>query len=250
MRQDAPPREPIGAMTLTDREQDAAQALTGVIKSVLSNVPALAQAIAGWDAYQRSRFERHVRSVLEILSSKVEDMEGLFSSEWLQSDDGQQFAWKVLDAALDSQLADKQELFVNALIHGIENQQAEQIEKLKFLDMLRQLSRASLMILAEMDQMFSDQVRGPGRSPDPTSAYPQVDAGRIAEALSAKYDPYLVTAAVAELEGQGLFSRTGEWRKDASGRFRPGGGFATEMCYTDFAARFVEFIRAPHKNDA
>ena len=236
-------------MKLTDQQQDAAQALSGVIKSVLSYVPALAQAIAGWDAYQRSRFERHVRSVLQLLTSKVEDLEGLFSSEWLQTADGQQFAWKVFDAALDAQLADKQELFVNALVHGIENQKAEQLEKLKFVDMLRQLSRASLMVLAEMDRMFADQVRGPGRSPDPTAAYPLVDAARIAEALSEKYDPYLVTAAVAELEGQGLFSRTGEWRKDATGRYKPGGGFATEMCYTDFAARFVEFIRAPSAGD-
>jgi hypothetical protein len=138
---------------------------------------------------------------------------------------------------------------VNALVHGIEDQNTQQLEKLKFVDMLRQLSRASLMVLAEMDQMFSGQVRGPGRSPDPTTALPQVDAGRIAESLSDRYDPYLVTAAVAELEAQGLFSRTGEWRKDASGRYRPGSGFATEMCYTDFAARFVEFIRTPRSND-
>jgi hypothetical protein len=236
-------------MKLTDREQDAVQALSGVVKSVLSYVPALGQAIAGWDAYQGSRFERHVKSMLQLLTSNVEDIEGLFSSEWLKTDDGQEFAWKVFDAALDSQLADKQELFVNALVHGIEDQKTQRLEKLKLIDMLRQMSRASLMVLAEMDQMFSGQVRGPGRSPDPTTAFPQVDAGRIAESLGDRYDPYLVTAAVAELEAQGLFSRTGEWRKDASGRYKPGGGFATEMCYTDFAARFVEFIRTPRGND-
>ena len=60
--------------------------------------------------------------------------------------------------------------------------------------------------------------------------------------LSDKYDPYLVTSAVSELESHGLFNTIGEWRKGANGRYTPRGGFATEMCYTDFAARFVEFI--------
>ncbi len=229
-------------MDLTNREKDSIQALSGVVKSALSGIPVLGQAIAGWDADQRSKFDRHLNTLLQHLVSKVDDLEGLFSSKWLRTDDGEQFAWKVFGAAFDAQLSDKQELFVNALIHGIENEEIEQLEKLKFIDMLRQLSRASLMILAEMHQMFSDQVRGPGRSPDPTTALPQVDAGTIAEALSDKYDPYLVTAAVAELESQGLFSRTGEWNKDASGRFKPGAGFSTELCYTDFAARFVEFV--------
>jgi hypothetical protein len=205
-------------------------------------VPGLAQAMAGWDSYQKSKFERSVNTLIQHLMAKVEDLEALFSVEWLKTEEGEQFAWKVLGAAFDAQLSDKQELFVNALIHGIEDQETDQLEKLKFVDMLRQLSKASWMVLAEMHEMFSDQVRGPGRAPDPLSALPQVDAGRIAEALSDKYDPYLVTSAVAELESHGLFSRTGEWRRDVSGRMRPGTGFATEMCYTDFAARFVEFI--------
>ena len=45
------------------------------------------------------------------------------------------------------------------------------------------------------------------------------------------------------MESQGLFSRTGEWRKSShDGSFVEGGGFSTDLCYTDFTARFVEFI--------
>jgi len=29
-----------------------------------------------------------------------------------------------------------------------------------------------------------------------------------------------------------------------TGKQMPGGGFSTEMCYTNFSARFVEFIQA------
>jgi hypothetical protein len=44
------------------------------------------------------------------------------------------------------------------------------------------------------------------------------------------------------MESQGLFSSVGEWRKDNSGRYIVGGGFDSALSYTDFTARFVEFI--------
>ena len=54
-----------------------------------------------------------------------------------------------------------------------------------------------------------------------------------------------MNSAVKELESQGLFSRTGEWKKDHEGNFMSGGGFETELCYTDFSARFADFIKDP-----
>jgi hypothetical protein len=108
--------------------------------------------------------------------------------------------------------------------------------------MLRQLSRVALNVLAEMHKMFIDQVRGSGRNADPISSFPLVNKEKVAEQLSQTYNPYLVTSSISEMESQGLFSRTGEWKRDYTGRYMPGGGFSTEMCYTDFSARFVEFI--------
>jgi hypothetical protein len=130
------------------------------------------------------------------------------------------------------------------LINGVNDKSTSELEKLKFVDMLRHLSRASLLVLAEIHKLFLGQVRGPGRDIDLTSSYPLVAPDDIAEKLSNKYDPYLVTSSISEMESQGLFSRTGEWRKDpTTGKQMPGGGFLTEMCYTDFSARFVEFIQ-------
>ena len=231
-------------MELTEREEDLLAGLSATAKSALSLVPGLGQAISGWDAYNRSAFDRNVRKIIKHLSERIDNFDDFFQDEYLQTEKGQQFARKVFDAAFDAQLEDKQELFINALVNGIKNKTTPELEKLKFVDILRHLSRASLMILAEMHNMLINQVRGPSRQPDPTSSYPLVDPSSIAENLSEKYDPYLVTSSISEMESQGLFSRTGEWRKDpVSGRQMPGGGFATEMCYTDFAARFVEFIR-------
>jgi hypothetical protein len=216
------------------------QALSGTAKSALSMIPVLAQAIAGWDAYQRSKFDRSVQDVIRMLLEKVGDLESFFGDDWLQSDEGNAFAWKVLDCAFDAQQDDKRELFVNALVSGVQQRATPQLEKLKFVEMLRSLSRASLLVLAEMHKMYQGAVRGPGRSP--SGPFPHVDATDVAQKLSDRFDPYLVTASVYELESQGLFSKTGQWTKHPTGNYVPQGGFLTELCYTDFAARFVEFV--------
>lgn len=229
-------------MDLTDREKDLLQSLSATAKSALSFVPGLSQALAGYDAYKKSNFERNIKNLIVCLQDKVADLSSFFSKEWLQTDEGQQFARKVFDSAFDAQLEDKQELFVNALINGVNNDAMPSLEKLKFIDMLRHLSRMSLFVLAEMHSMFISQVRGPGRNTDPLQSFPLIDSTRISENLSSKFDPYLVTASISEMESQGLFSRTGEWKKRPDGSYIPGSGFATELCYTDFTARFVEFI--------
>jgi hypothetical protein len=235
-------------MDLTDREANLLQGLSGTAKSAASLIPGLAQAIAGWDAYHRSQLDRNIIKIVTHLQEKVDDLETFLNAQWITTDEGEQYILKVLDSALDTQIEDKQELFVNALIQGIRNPDIPHLEKLKFVDMLRHLSKASIMILAELHNMLGGQVRGPGRSPDSTAAFPLIDQEDLALKLSDRYDPYLVTSAVSELESEGLFSRTGEWKKNDKGKYMPGGGFSTEMCYTDFTARFVEFITVENKN--
>lgn len=231
-------------MELTEREENLLQALFGTVKSAGSIVPGVSQAIAAWDAYHRSQLDRNIIKLIKHLQEKVDDISIVLDNSWIKTEKGEQFVNKVLVSALDDQLIDKQELFANALLQGIRKTDISFLEKSKFIDMLRHLSRASLMILAEMHTLLIGQVRGPGRTPDPTAAYPLVDPSSLAEKLSDRYDPYLVISAVSELESEGLFSRTGEWKKSPEGKYIPGGGFATELCYTDFTARFVEFIKS------
>jgi len=230
-------------MELSDRENDLLEAFKGTSKSALSIIPGLGQAISGWDSYQRSKFERNLLKVINQLKEQVDNVESFFSEEWIKTEEGKQFSRKVFDCAFDTQLEDKQELFVNALINGVKDKKSTYLEKLKFIDMLRHLSRASLLVLAEMHKIFISNVRGPNRNADPISAFPLIDSGKIAEKLSSSFHPYLITSAISEMESQGLFSRTGEWRKSShDGSYVSGGGFSTDVCYTDFTARFVEFI--------
>ena len=231
-------------MNLSEKGRDILEGLKGSAKALISRVPGLCEAVAGWDAYKRSSFERNVVNVTKHLNAKVKNIEGFFNQDYFDTEEGAQFARKVFDAAFDNQLEEKQELFINALINGVNDKTTPELEKLKFVDMLRHLSKASLMVLADMHKTLIGQVRGPQRNPDPISSYPLVDPTSLAEELSDKYAPYLITSSISEMESQGLFSTTGEWRKDLNtGKFVAGGGFDTAMCYTDFAGRFVEFIR-------
>jgi len=230
-------------MKLSNRENDLLQALTGTLKSALSTIPGLGEAISGWDSYQKSIFERNLLKVISHLQNKVENIETFFSDEWIKTEDGKQYSRKVFDCTFDSQLEDKQELFVNVLINGVKDKQISYLEKLKYVDMLRHLSRVSLMVLAEMHKIFISDVRGPNRHPHSNSSLPYIDSQKIAEKLSSLFHPYIITSTINEMESQGLFSSTGEWiKKDSNGNYMSGRGFASGLCYTDFTARFVEFI--------
>lgn len=229
-------------MEITDREKDALEALSETAKSALSLIPGLGQAIAGWDAYKRSSFERNLRKVLSHLQNKVEDLGYFCSDEWIQSEEGQKFARKVFDSAFDAQMEDKQELFINALMNGVRDKDTSDLEKLKFIDILRHLSLASLMILSDMHLILKDRVKRPGSSDAALSGSSLVDPNKIAEELSPKYPPYLVNASIYEMESQGLFSNIHEWRKTPDGKYVSGTYFNNALSYTDFTFRFVEFI--------
>jgi hypothetical protein len=234
-------------MKLTDREKDLSEALSGTANSALSLIPGLGQAIAGWDAYKRSSFDRNLKSTISYLMDKVDDFESFFSDDWARSEEGQQFARKVFDSAFDAQMEDKQELFINALVNGIKDKETSNLEKLKFVDILRHLSLSSLMVLADMHLMFKFKVKRPDRPGSTVDSSPLVDPSNIAQDLSDKYHPYLINASIYEMESQGLFSNIHEWRKATNGKYVSGTYFNDALSYTDFTFRFVEFITTKEK---
>lgn len=229
-------------MKLTDREKDLSEALSGIAKSALSLIPGLGQAIAGWDAYNRSSFDRNLKKTISYLADKVNDLGSFFSDDWIKSEDGQQFSRKVFASAFDTQMEDKQELFMNALVNGVQDKETSNLEKLKFVDILRHLSLASLMILADMHQMFKSKIKGRGHPGMLIDGSPLVDPIKIAEKLSDKHHPYLINASIYEMESQGLFSNIHEWRKGSDGKYSSGTYCNDALSYTDFTFRFVEFI--------
>jgi hypothetical protein len=225
---------------MTENISDYSEGILGAIQHVASEVPVIGELIAGYDAYSRARFNREAHQFLAYLNQKTDNIGVLLSEGWLKTEEGQQYWRKVVDSALDAQMEDKQELFANALINGIENRQLSQLERLKFVDILRHVSRASLMVLADMHNMFKDQVRGPGRKPAANQPYPVVDSVKIATTLAGKYDPFLVDACIQEMQSEGLFSNIAEWQQPGAG-IAPQ-GLADVLTYNHFTAKFVEFV--------
>lgn len=178
-------------------------ALKAVAKSAGSLAPVIGQAIAGYDAYHRSNYDRNIRRMIGCLSLRVDDIESFLSQDWFRSEDGEVFFRKVIDATLDVQLEEKQALFVNVLVNGARLDLMIE-EKTKFVDMLRQISLSSIHILAELHSRFAENTRRPGMREDPVAAFPMVKANDIAEELSAEgYDPYVVISSIKELESIG-----------------------------------------------
>jgi len=98
------------------------------------------------------------------------------------------------------------------------------------------------MVLADMHPMFEPMVSRPGRAVGPSTPSPTINPVMLAFEFRDRYtEPYLMTAAISEMEGEGVLSRAG-----ASGEQlmqAPSlAGFSTEHYYTNFSAKFVEFI--------
>jgi len=216
--------------------------IAGAVKSLISEVPILRNIINTWDSYKAGQFKRQVEKAIIYLEENVKDIKKLFSSEWLQTEDGKTFCYKVIDCILDAQIEDKQQLFVNALVNGIRNEELEDIQKLKFVDILRNLSYASLVVLAKMHDIYKDDVRIKGRTIT-GRPFPLIDRNDLAKKLgSDTLPPYLIISSIYEMESQGLFSNIGEWKERSDGTLEPGGGFRDELNYTEFTYSFVEFI--------
>lgn len=218
--------------------KDIKQGFTAAGKSLLCKVPVLKQIIVGYDSYKENAYKRNLGKLLSQLENNVENVIQVFEDDWVKTDDGILFCNKVLDSALDAQLEEKQELFINALINGINNKEIIFLEKLKFVDILRHASLLSLMVLADMQSIFKRPSSGQ-----------QIQPERVAENLSNKYAPYSILGAIQELAGYGLFSNVTDWGKisgtdkERSLGYYPDGTIA----YTRYTTKFIDFITL--KND-
>ena len=226
------------------REERKAAA-RGAIKSAASLlIPGLSIPLATYEALKQERKERAYREFRETIQARVEELGSKFDPRWLESEEGKIFAGKVIDAALDAQMADKTELFANALVNGAKSDSAPFVEKAKFIDLLCGLSRLALDVLERIHRRFGPIVTQPLAQ---RSASTLIVPVGLAEELSEGMDPNLFTAGIDELRAAGLFSGAPDWYKDTSGVPRPrsshgSGGYY----YTAFTERFVQFVSKPH----
>ncbi|HPD06218.1 MAG TPA: hypothetical protein PLJ75_13230, partial [Spirochaetota bacterium] len=148
---------------LDDSDTDLEVMLGGMGKSLLSKFPIIGVLIEGYDSYKSYQNDRLIKKALKNLSDRIEEIEKICHDDWIKTQDGKIFVYKIMDCILDSQLEDKQEYFINTLINGINDKQLSTLDKYNFIDILRKLSKNSLIILSELYNLYKDVVRIPGR---------------------------------------------------------------------------------------
>lgn len=192
-------------------------------------VPGISILIEGVRSYQENIEEQQRKQFMKLLLERITVLENATSIEWYCTAEGEEIVKKIIASALNAEYSDKIEYFANGLVNCAGD--FEQVERLKFIETLRHISKPALYILAKESELH--QKRGKTFSP-------QV----LVEELIRESDmqPHLVEACVKELESFGIFSSTIRFTKDG----KQAEGFSTgALAYTEFTDRFINFIKSP-----
>lgn len=192
-------------------------------------VPGLGILIEGVRAYQNKIEEEQREEFIKALVERLEKCEGRVSNDWYKTDEATQVIKKIVASAMNAEYIDKIDYFANAILNAAN--EYDQVERLKFIEILRNISKPALIVL-EAEKRLQDK-RGPRHSS-------QVLNDQIIK--ETKLDPYLVETCVNELYALGVFSSTTGYTSDGRKTEYFSDGVAA---YTDFTKRFVSFIEDP-----
>lgn len=177
---------------------------------------------------------------LSYLGENVGDLRQFFSDPWLQSEHGAKFWQKIFGSAMDAQLADKRQLFANALVNGVSGKDHPDKKKLRMLDILRDLSLASLDGLAEIHSQYAHRLGALDFESRKAQGIPLADVR-----LSTADDTFYTESIIQELVAAGVLSSS-EKAEPRDGRTILVDLGTTEAAYyTEFSLEFAEFVSAP-----
>ena len=165
---------------------------------------------------------------LKKLSEEISYNKELFNDNFYKTVEGRIFSIRILDIATECQYMEKIDFFINALIN-IKNDFSSD-EKIKFIDLIRNISLPSLKIFAHIISVNKQMNKK------------SVDAHIIADNL--KMEPFFVNSCLSELKSQGIISDDlGGDESDNPDSIMLGGYIITE-----FSNSFFEFIMSNKNN--
>ena len=214
---------------MTDKAKALIKAVEGGGVEVVKLIPGLGILIEGVRAYHESIEEQQREKFIQKILDRLSALEDSFSDEWYRTPEGLEVTKKIVASALNAEFADKIEYFTNALLNAPKG--FEQAERLKFVEILRHISKPALEILAtekilqmERGKHFSEQVL----------------VGDLIK--KTRLSPHLVESCVNELYSMGVFSSTISFSKSG----HPSAHFSEGIAaFTQFTERFIEFIKDP-----
>lgn len=84
--------------------KDIVEGAKGAGKALIGRLPVLNELISGYDAYRHAQFERETKEFLEVLESDIESLSDKLDCSWLSTPEGETFAYKAVESAIDAQL--------------------------------------------------------------------------------------------------------------------------------------------------
>jgi hypothetical protein len=192
-------------------------------------LPGAGVLIEGIRSYHDSIEEAQRQSFIEGVVERLNVLEEAFTNEWYQTPNGEEVVKKIVATALNAEFTDKIDYFTNALFNA--PAEISQLERLKFVELIRNLSKSSLLILAKEEELQRN--RGKYHSP-------QVIQDQLIK--STGLNPYLVEASIRELSAQGVFSSVAEFKSSSEPKTIFSG---SAVAFTDFSRKFIDFIKDP-----
>jgi len=219
--------------------------LWGGLESLAKRVPVIGDIVEGLEKYQQSIKDQSREQFLDQFNKTYFNLDEEVKKqlqEYFNTKQGELFAIKIIESSLNAEYKDKQEIFINALCNGIKVNVLED-EKLRFIDLIRHLSRAALNVLSVIYELYNKDLSG-------KIASHQIIIRNVATKSykDFNYPPELTDSALRELKNIGLFSNILNWRKQkglfgddeaiSEGSYIPGDSFA----YTEYTRKFIQFI--------
>ncbi len=224
----------------TNRLLAVKSGLWGAVKSFAKRVPLWGDLVEGLEKCQDSIKEQTRIQMLGHLENRINNLNDEFKNklqEYFNTQEGQLFCIKIMETALNAEYMDKQEIFVNALFNASDRNVSED-EKLRFIDLIRHLSKVALNVLYAIYEKYDKQLES-------TISLPQIIIRDVVTETHQKfqYSPELTDSAVRELRNIGLFSNVLYWNKSSS-RISEGQYVNdTSFFYTLYTRRFIKFIK-------
>jgi len=212
---------------MAGNDEKEASVIGPIIESIATYIPPANAVLTGVNSYHLQQLELHIIDLDRRIKKLTEIPDKAKTFQWYRTPDGRGFGTKAFGVFIDPKQIDKLEFVSSTLLRGpLVN--LDILQKLKFLDMISQMSRAALLVVINaVDLAKAGKV--PRQGP--------VKKHLLAKELS--QDVSFIGSCIYELQSLGISAND-----KTSDQLKVSEGIATGdgLIITDFTLKFADFI--------
>lgn len=198
-----------------------------IIIQLVELVPGVSIFIEGVRKYKEEIERINLEKILKELSDRISYLKD--SKDFYSTEDGQIILNKIVSSILSGQYEEKIDFFANVICNSPKN--FEQYERLKFIEILKNISKPALYVLGA-----DAELRKKSKMP----SNPTVSVSTLVS--ETKMDGFTVQACINELFSLGVYQSNTKYSKDGEilGWFQKG-----TPAYTEYTKKFIDYISHP-----